>query len=207
MPAQSFWDRIAPRYARKPVDDPSAYEQKLLSVGSLLRAQDRVLEIGCGTGTTALRLAPGVARYTATDSSRAMVEIAEGKLGPKTPENVTFLQADACEQVCGAPFDAICAFSLLHLVDDVPTVLAAVHAQLKPGGLFLSKTVCLREASPSIRFLVLTLTALRLAPRVTPLSRADLLRQFAEAGFEVERTTHFGKKSMSPFIVARKSTA
>lgn len=207
MPAQSFWDRIAPRYARKPVDDPDAYEQKLLSVGSLLRAQDRVLEIGCGTGTTALRLAPGVAHYTATDSSRAMVEIAEGKLAPKTPENVTFFRADACEQVRGAPFDAICAFSLLHLVDDVPTVLAAVYAQLKPGGLFLSKTVCLGEASPSIRFLVLMLTALRLAPRVTPLSRADLLGQFARAGFEVERTTHFGKKSMSPFIVARKSTA
>lgn len=206
MTAQPFWDRIAPKYARKPVDDPGAYHEKLLLVASLLRAQDRVLEIGCGTGTTALRLAPGVDHYTATDASRAMVEIAKGKLGPSAPKNVTFLQADASERVPGAPFDVICAFSLLHLIEDLPTLLASVFDQLKPGGLFLSKTVCLREASLPIRLLVPTLTAARIAPRVTPLSRAELLTQVAQAGFKVERATHFGKKSISPFIVARKAS-
>jgi len=205
MTAQAFWDRIAPKYARKPVDDPGAYEARLAFVASLLRPKDRVLEIGCGTGTTALRLARGVDHYTATDGSRAMVRIADSKLGAKAPTNVTFLQADAAEGVRGAPFDAICAFSLLHLIQDVPTVLVAVFDQLKPDGLFLSKTVCLQEASLPIRLLVPTLTALRLAPRVTPLSRGQLLRHLAAAGFTVERTMHFGSKAMSPFIVARKS--
>jgi hypothetical protein len=27
MATQLFWDRIAPKYARKPVDDPDAYEK------------------------------------------------------------------------------------------------------------------------------------------------------------------------------------
>jgi len=205
MTAQPFWDRIAPKYARKPVDDPGAYEEKLALVASLLRAKDRVLEIGCGTGTTALHFAPGVSHYTATDSSRAMVDIANGKLGPKAPANVTFLQADATEKVVGGPFDAICAFSLLHLVEDVSQVLAAVRAQLKPGGLFLSKTVCVKEAALPIRLLIPSLTALRIAPRVTPLSRAELVRHVADAGFEVERTMHFGRKSIGPVIVARKA--
>ncbi len=204
MTTHAFWDRIAPKYARQPVSDPGAYAEKLTLVASLLRAEDRVLEIGCGTGTTALRLAPGVAHYTATDGSRAMIGIARGKQRPDAPANVAFQQADASAWVPGAPFDAICAFSLLHLVDDVPGVLTAVFNQLKPGGLFLSKTVCLREAPLPIRLLVPSLRAVGLAPRVTPLSRRDLLRQVAAAGFDVERATHFGAKTVSPFIVARK---
>ena len=205
MTAQAFWDRMAPKYARKPADDPSAYEEKLALVNSLLRPKDRVLEIGCGTGTTALRLASGVAHYIATDGARAMVEIANAKLGPSAPANVMFLQADAAEQVAGAPFDAICAFSLLHLVEDLPMVLTAVHAQLKPGGLFLSKTVCVKEAVWLIRLLIPTPTSLRLAPRVMPLSRAELVRHIADAGLKVERTMYFGSKSMSPVIIARKA--
>lgn len=204
MTAQPFWDRIAPKYARKPVDDPGAYEEKIALAASLLRPADRVLEIGCGTGTTALRLAPNVAHYTATDGSGAMIGLADAKLGPGAPANVTFYHADAAEQVAGAPFDAICAFSLLHLVEDIPEVLAAVAAQLVPGGLFLSKTVCTKAAAWPIRVLIPALTALRIAPRVTPLSEVALVRLLESAGFEVERTMHLGKNRMSPVIVARK---
>jgi ubiquinone/menaquinone biosynthesis C-methylase UbiE len=204
MATQIFWDRIAPKYARKPVDDPDAYEEKLALAASLLRPSDRVLEIGCGTGTTALRLAPDVTHYTATDGSRAMIAIANAKLGPSVPANVSFHHADAGELVDGAPFDAVFAFSLLHLVEDIPAVLAAVHAQTKPGGLFLSKTVCANAAALPIRALIPALTALRIAPRVTLLSEGDLVRFLEDAGFTVERMLHLGRKRMSPIIVARK---
>lgn len=204
MATQLFWDRIAPKYARKPVDDPDAYEKKLVLAASLLKRDDRALEIGCGTGTTALRLAPNVAHYTATDGSRAMIGIADAKLGADAPANVTFHHADAADQTAGAPFDAIFAFSLLHLVEDVPTVLAAVVAQLKPDGLFLSKTVCTKAAARPIRAMIPTLTALRIAPRVTPLSELDLVRHLERAGFTIERTLHLGSRRMSPIIVARR---
>lgn len=203
MATQLFWDRIAPKYARKPMDDPDAYEEKLALVASLLQPGDLVLEIGCGTGSTALRLAPNVAHYTATDGSSAMIGIADAKLGADAPANVTFHHADAAEQIAGAPFDAVCAFSLLHLVEDIASVLAAVRAQLKPGGLFLSKTVCTKAAAWPIRAMIPALTLLRIAPRVTPLNEADLVRYLEDAGFTIERTLHLGSRRMSPIMVAR----
>ena len=89
----NFWDRMAPGYAKKRVSDPSAYEEKLTLLEGMLGPTDQVLEIGCGTGTTALRLAPGVARYVATDGSAKMIEIALAKQANEPPaplERLTF---------------------------------------------------------------------------------------------------------------------
>lgn len=204
MNTENFWDRHAPKYAKKPIADPTAYEEKLSRVRSLLRVTDHVLEIGCGTGGTALRLAPGIAQITATDVSGGMIRIAQSKLGSDAPANVQFRQADAADMVSGYPFDAICAFSLLHLVTDVPVVLDRVRQQLKPGGLFISKTVCLKDRSRLIRTMVRTLTAVGLAPHVTALSRNDLIDHLLHAGFEIEQATYFGELRMSPFVVARR---
>lgn len=205
--ATSFWDKLAPKYAKKPVADPAAYEQKLAKVAFLLHPTDRILEIGCGTGSTALRLASSVAHVTATDVSRGMIEIARSKLGSDAPENVAFHQADASEMAEGRPFDAILAFSLLHLVGDVPELLGAVRKQLKPGGLFISKTACLKDHSILVRAMVPALTAIGYAPRVTFLSAGDLHRHLRAAEFDIDEISYFTKDRTNPFIVARRPTA
>ena len=202
--SESFWDRIAPKYAKQPIRDLSAYEEKISLVRGLLKPKDRVLEIGCGTGGTALRLAPNVSEVVATDISQTMIEIANSKLATHAPRNVRFLQAEAAEQIDDQSFDVICAFSLLHLVDDVPGVLKSVWNQLEPGGRFVSKTVCLKEGSVFIRGFVRLLTAFGVAPRLAALGRQELISLIEQAGFEIETATHFGKQSNNPFIVARR---
>ncbi len=183
--ADPFWDKIAQKYARKPVADPAAYEAKLARVRALLRAEDRMLEIGCGTGSTALNLASNVAEITATDISREMVAIADQKRVDANAANVTFRQAAADEHLGAGPFDVVTAFSLLHLVKDVPAVLRAVYAQTRPGGLFISKTVCLGDANAALRFFVRALHVLGFAPRVTMLTKSDLRSAMVEAGFDI----------------------
>lgn len=201
---QAFWDKIAQKYATKRVADPAAYEAKLSRVRALLRAEDRVLEIGCGTGSTALTLAPAAAEVVATDLSRGMIEIAEGKHAATGVTNLRFVKADASEILPEAPFDVITAFSLLHLVEDVPSVLSSVHDQLKPGGLFLSKTVCLGDAHAPLRLFVRTLSVIGVAPRVTSLSKAGLSRALIRAGFDIVESRYFGKGRLNPFIVAQR---
>lgn len=61
---ERFWDRMAPRYARQPIKEPDAYEMKLEQVLQRLLPTDNVLEVGCGTGSTALVIARGVASVT-----------------------------------------------------------------------------------------------------------------------------------------------
>ena len=204
MIAQFSWDRHAPIYATKPIADPSAYNRKLDRVRSLLRPTDHILEIGCGTGGTALRIAPSVAHVTATDISGEMVKIAKSKRDAEALTNIEFRQAAADKLVDGRPFDVICAFSVLHLVGDVPATLRQIYRQLKPGGLFISKTVCLKDRPVWMQVLVRTMTWLGYAPEVTALTRKVLFRYLNHAGFEILQSTYFGDQQMSPFIVARR---
>ena len=204
MTAQAFWDRRAPKYAKKPIADVTAYEEKLECVTALLRPTDRVLEIGCGTGGTARKIAPFVAHVTATDLSAEMIRIARSRSGGDASGTPEFLQAEASQDIPEQPFEVICAFSVLHLMDDIPTGLDAVFRQLKPGGCFVSKTVCLKDAPHWMRAVVRLLAIVRIAPNVIILSRAELTRHLIRAGFEIDQIRYFGKNRLSPFIVARK---
>ena len=51
-----FWDRIAERYSKSPVADEAAYQKKLQVTREYFRPDMEVLEIGCGTGSTAIVL-------------------------------------------------------------------------------------------------------------------------------------------------------
>ncbi|AWD22575.1 class I SAM-dependent methyltransferase [Fuscovulum blasticum] len=200
-PGQAFWNRIADRYAARPIKDVAAYEEMLAEVGARLRPRDRVLELGCGTGGTAIRLGPQVAEWIATDFSDRMLQIARAKA---VPPNVRFVLTEAGTAFDGAPFDAICAFNLLHLVPDMPATLAQVHAALRPGGRLISKTWCFADLRRTLRLLFPLLRVFGLFPPATALSEPQLRQAILAAGFEIETQRSFGRSPQSHFIVARK---
>lgn len=196
-----FWDRIAARYAARPIKDPAAHEAMLADAAARLRLTDRVLEIGCGTGSTAIRLAPYVAEWTATDFSPAMLSIARAK---PAPENLRFVLADARNAFDGGPFDAIAAFQVLHLVEDLPGALSSIHAHLKPGGLLIAKTWCFADMGFKLRGLFVVLRSLGLFPPVNALTKTALRQTIRDAGFSIVDERVFGGSPHGPYIVARK---
>ena len=203
--SEAFWDRYAPKYAAKLIANPSAYEAKLNHVRSLLAPADHVLEIGCGTGGTALKLAASCAHITASDVSAKMTNYARSKRRQMTVKNARFVHADANRVLNDAPFDRIMAFSLLHLVSDVPEVLGVIHDQLKPGGLFVSKTVCLKERHLAITLMIRVFKALRIVPDIQLISQIELFHQIKKAGFEIVETRYFGDQASDPYVVARRN--
>lgn len=203
-----FWDRIARKYAKDPIVDQAGYERTLQCVQALLSPDHEVLEIGCGTGTTALRLAPGTRRLVATDVSASMVAIAREKLAAQPLPQLEFRVADADAPVSGrASYDAVLAFNLLHLVTDLPQALRSAVDALRPGGLFISKTPCIAEMNPLIHRLALPLMrALGKAPHVLCFNAAQLQAALTQQGLDIVSVERHGTrgKDVRVFIVARK---
>lgn len=203
-----FWDRIARKYATDRIADMAGYERTLERTRHYLKSDDTVFELGCGTGTTALRLAPSVRRIVATDISSEMIAIAREKTVAEGRLNAAFEVAtpDAAPWPDGT-FDVALGFNVLHLVAAREAALRGVHRLLKPGGHFISKTPCLKEMSPVVRIAVPVMQLIGKAPYVAVLSGEDLERDIAAAGFEiVERARHAScGKDARPFLVARKT--
>jgi cyclopropane fatty-acyl-phospholipid synthase-like methyltransferase len=199
-----FWDRVADRYAARQFKDPAAYEAMLADAASRLRSTDRVLEIGCGTGSTAIRLAPHVAEWMATDFSAEMLRIARAK---PAPEKLRFVLTEAESAFDGGPFDAIAAFQVLHLVDDLPGMLSRIHAHLKPGGLLIAKTWCFADMGFGLRSLFVALRSVGLFPPVNALTKIALRRAIGDAGFDIVDERVFGANPHGPYIVAQKTGA
>lgn len=198
--AAKFWNRFADRYAARPIKDVAAYEALLADAAARLGAGDRVLEIGCGTGGTAIRLAEGVQQYVATDFSAEMVRIATAK---PAPPNLQFLLAEADALPDGGPFNVICAFNVLHLVDDLPGLLHRLRGGLAPDGLLICKTWCFGDLPLRFRLLFRALRLVGLFPPARFLTQAELHQTLQLAGFAIEATRVFGARAQNPYIVAR----
>ena len=200
-----FWNKMARGYAKRPVGNPAAYQVKLDKTAEYLKPTDRVLEFGCGTGTTALIHAPRVAQIDAIDFSSEMIAIAREKLWDKPADNVSF-EVSSFEDwpvpVTGQGYDAILGMSILHLVKDADAVLDKVHRSLKPGGLFFTSTVCLGDSSGLERIFLPPLGAIGILPKIRMLKAAELLELMKSHGFEIEhRWVPEGSPSL--FAVAR----
>lgn len=202
-----FWDRIAARYARTSVADEASYQRKLAITRDYLGSDSEVLEIGCGTGSTALAHAPFARHILATDLSARMIEIARDKAEASATTNITFRQASFDElDLPATSCDVVMAHSVLHLLPNWVELIDAAARWLKPGGVLVTSTVCLADFAPPFRLLglVTRLAApLALLPRVEMLSEQDVANCLHAAGFNVEHQWTPGPNKAA-FIVGRK---
>jgi len=99
---QRYHDRVAPRYDDSYKDDYWQWHDALswdyLKPHLPTDVSRPVLDLGCGTGTWAARLAKSGFAVTCVDISARMVDQARAKLAPVDPhERCRFVQADLCD--------------------------------------------------------------------------------------------------------------
>ncbi|MDQ2078413.1 bifunctional 2-polyprenyl-6-hydroxyphenol methylase/3-demethylubiquinol 3-O-methyltransferase UbiG [Marinimicrobium sp. ABcell2] len=205
-----FWDKSARKYAASAIADEAGFERTLARTRDLIPAGSRVLELGCGTGTAALRLADAADSYLATDISGGMIAIAEEKLASARQDGeagqLSFRQATANTLVNDTVrYDVIIGLNYLHLAGDLSTVLGHIRTLLAPGGLFISKTPCVGDMNPLIRLAIPVMRFVGKAPSVTVFSAALLEDSIRTAGFDIISCERHGstKKDIRPFFVAK----
>ncbi|MBN9334364.1 class I SAM-dependent methyltransferase [Devosia sp.] len=207
MGAETFWNRMANRYAAAPIADENAYQTKLAATRRLLRPDMELFEFGCGTGSTALIHAAGVRHIRAIDFSERMIEIARSKAEKAGVTNIGF-EVGAIESVDLAPesLDMVLGMSILHLLKDKQAAIARVFAALKPGGYFVTSTACLTEMMPAIRYIAPLGSFLGLLPHLDVMSQSQLRGAMEAAGFVVEHEW-LPQKKAALFMIARKPQA
>lgn len=201
-----FWDWVAERYAAKPVANEDAYARKLAITREYLHPDSEVLELGCGTGSTALVHAPYVKHIRATDFSSKMIKIARNKASAAGVDNVDFVCSAADN--AGVPddkYDAILALSLLHLLMDWSGTIEAAHRMLKPGGVFVTSTMCMSDGFAFMRLVAPVGRRVGLLPQLSFFTRTELEHAMSEAGFAIEHAWQPAPKN-GLFLVARKTS-
>ncbi|WP_316861535.1 class I SAM-dependent methyltransferase [uncultured Cohaesibacter sp.] len=204
--AKEFWETEADKYVARPIANMPAYEMTMERTRAYLKPDDKVLEMGCGSGNTAMLLSRHVSHIWANDLCSRFIEIGSSKAREKNITNIDFIEGDimAPELDNHAPYDCLLAFNLIHLFKDIPGAIERMHALIKPGGIFISKTGCLSGMRGLLRIPIAIMQVFGKAPHVSFVSASKLEAIMRTQGFEILESRTFPKAGGSQFIIARK---
>jgi len=164
------------------------------------------LELACGTGTTALHHAPVTGHIRAVDISENMIAIAKEKQEKAGIENVNFECCDLDSLEFEAQsYDLVMAHSILHLVENREQVISQVSKMLKPGGIFISSTVCLSNKNAWLKPVAYLMGMLGTWPKVSFFTDKQLSKEIVDRGFTIEQHWLPAKRFAAVFIVAKKA--
>jgi 2-polyprenyl-3-methyl-5-hydroxy-6-metoxy-1,4-benzoquinol methylase len=100
-----------------------------------LARDDRLADVGAGTGLLGLALVDDVGEVVLLDPSAGMIEVAAQKLAGGSLPSVRADRHDLLADPPPAePFDVVVSLLVLHHIEDTAAALAAIRDLLVPGG-------------------------------------------------------------------------
>lgn len=203
--AEKFWDTVSKRFgnSNRTINSPALLRVRQNS-DKYFKPTDTVLDFGCGPGDITFEIARKTQEVYGIDYSEGMVEAAHQKAKEQNLENVKFLKTDLFDgSFQNNSFDVITAFNVLHYIHDKNELYKKIYELLKPQGLFISSTACLRERLSPLRFLLSGLTWFGVMPKMIFYKTAELENEIKKTGFTLVETINIAKLP-ERFIVAKK---
>jgi ubiquinone biosynthesis O-methyltransferase len=208
--SKEFWDRASKNYDKTEERFEYIHSKSRENTKKYLNGSNIVLDYGCGTGTTSCEIANLVKEIHAIDISSKMIEIAKRKAVASKVENINFSQTDIFDKrYKKESFDVILAFNMLHTVIDPQVVMRRIYELLKPEGLFISVTPCLREKMAFLVNIQIQLVRILCKIGVIPipirrLKSSELDDLLVNGDFQTIDTEKLYKGASSYFVVAKK---
>ena len=208
--SKEFWDRASKNYDKTEERFEYIHSKSRENTKKYLNGSNIVLDYGCGTGTTSCEIANLVKEIHAIDISSKMIEIAKRKAVASKVENINFSQTDIFDKrYKKESFDVILAFNMLHTVADPQVVMRRIYELLKPEGLFISVTPCLRDKMAFLVNIQIQLVRILCKIGVIPipirrLKSSELDDLVVNGGFQTIDTEKLYKGASSYFVVAKK---
>jgi ubiquinone/menaquinone biosynthesis C-methylase UbiE len=204
--SERFWNRIAKNYDKHSAKKRAKLLETIDYIKRHLEPEDRVLDFACGTGEKALGVADRVQSVHGIDLSQGMIERACSKATDRQIANVQFSRTDLFDATLEpGSYDAIMAFYVFHLVDDLDRAFRRIHELLKPDGRLICETPCLGESSTVVRRLITFVGKLRVLPEVRCFEIDELKFMISNAAsFHLVESKTVDENQKHLFAVARK---
>lgn len=184
--AQLFYDNLAESYDHEqfssPVSMSRTTEHRLFKERSpsLFDGSGRVLEVGAGTGIFTLDIARNCREVVAADISGNMLALLEKKAGEAGIGNIVPVRGNVETMQLEGTFTAVCAFSSLEYLDDLPGFFKRLAHKVEPGGSLYFITA----RSSFFRFFTQIGNAMRQGIWLKAHSAREIERMLVAAGFE-----------------------
>jgi cyclopropane fatty-acyl-phospholipid synthase-like methyltransferase len=129
------------KYRRKSYDfqwsmDPGYRKGLKRLIELALEENDRVLDVGCGTGSATILAAAMAKEVVGIDLSPDMIELAEEKVQKEGLQNTSLMATSVEDYSPDRPFDkVISSFMIPHVKPGLrPAIYSCMYNFLKPGG-------------------------------------------------------------------------
>lgn len=184
-----------------------AQEAKLSRIEELLdlRSGENILEIGCGWGALAARLARAGARVTGVTLSSEQLAFARQCVEQKAPVGRVALELTDYRDI-GDSYDKIVSIEMLEAVGEAywPVYFKTLHDRLNAGGIAVLQVITIDEA----RFEIYRSSADFIQRHIFPggmlPTKAIIDQQAARAGLRLVSTQSFGQSYAATLAEWRK---
>lgn len=199
--AEIFWDKIAERTSPKM---GMTAENIIKLTKQYLNKQDEIIDFGCGTGTITNQISFQVRKIDAFDISEKMLAIATEQAKVLFIKNINYTKAEISDIIkLNLKYDCIVSFNVLHYIVEVDHLFKQFNSLLKPNGLLITSTVCLKESVNLARFFMYIFSKIGVIPKTVFYTKGMLENEIKKGGFVIVKSERISKIN-EYYIVAQK---
>jgi ubiquinone/menaquinone biosynthesis C-methylase UbiE len=181
-----YWGKLADVYDENELLAGDTYPPIVAKLESEFNPNDRLLDVGAGTGLLTAHVAPLVGHVTCTDIAPEMLEKAKTRLA--NFNHVDYRVEDAAAlSFDDHSFDVVLCCNVLHQMADPEVAVGEFHRVLRPGGRLLAITLTEGDMSSwsKLRTGIEYVLRFGVPPARHPFKLSTFSQLIAGAGFDV----------------------